>query len=264
MTNFATSPLRGTTIRSLSATLFVAGGRAARRSSGSRAAPLTTATRVRRPQVVASATRCARCRACRLKHLPPPTPVLQDAGPSTGGSLGARGGLRGTQSQGTIAPIPIAIPEFLGDDPQMGVEISNIVAGRSRALGSVPAAQPLVVSRADSRHQRRAAFSRLAPSRRRCARRRSRRQGARWTLDRRIPPLGSGNGQADVRPAIRSQRPELAPRRPSYRRSDLRAPDRRKRLLRHARRLHRRDRHQGKAHQAPGHHGSGRRQRAPA
>ncbi|MGQ0673899.1 MAG: Tol-Pal system beta propeller repeat protein TolB [Hyphomicrobium sp.] len=66
----------------------------------------------------------------------PPTPerVPADAGGRSGdgaggGSIGARGGLRGTQSQGTIAPIPIAIPEFLGDDPQMGVELANIVAG---------------------------------------------------------------------------------------------------------------------------------------
>lgn len=36
--------------------------------------------------------------------------------------------LRGTQTQGTIAPIPIAIPEFTGTDAKLAVEISDIVA----------------------------------------------------------------------------------------------------------------------------------------
>jgi TolB protein len=49
-------------------------------------------------------------------------------GPRGGG--GAQGeGLRGTQRQGTIAPIPIAIPAFLGDDPQLAAEISGVIAG---------------------------------------------------------------------------------------------------------------------------------------
>ncbi|MGQ0456244.1 MAG: Tol-Pal system beta propeller repeat protein TolB [Hyphomicrobium sp.] len=37
--------------------------------------------------------------------------------------------LQGTQTQGTIAPIPIAIPVFLGDDPQLAGEISDVVLG---------------------------------------------------------------------------------------------------------------------------------------
>ena len=35
--------------------------------------------------------------------------------------------LQGTQTQGTIAPIPIAIPLMLGDDPQLATDISNVV-----------------------------------------------------------------------------------------------------------------------------------------
>ena len=38
----------------------------------------------------------------------------------------ARAQLQGTQTQGTIAPIPIAIPLFLGDDPQLAGDISNV------------------------------------------------------------------------------------------------------------------------------------------
>lgn len=42
--------------------------------------------------------------------------------------------LKGTQREGTIAPIPVAIPEFIGGDPKLAADISNIVAadlGRS-------------------------------------------------------------------------------------------------------------------------------------
>ena len=37
-------------------------------------------------------------------------------------------GLTGTQRQGTIAPIPIAIPNFLGDDPKLAADISGVVS----------------------------------------------------------------------------------------------------------------------------------------
>ena len=43
-------------------------------------------------------------------------------------SAGSEGGLRGTQREGTIAPIPIAVPEFLGEDPQFALEVSDVVA----------------------------------------------------------------------------------------------------------------------------------------
>jgi TolB protein len=35
--------------------------------------------------------------------------------------------LRGTQTEGTIAPIPIAIPSFVGDDPQLAQNISDVI-----------------------------------------------------------------------------------------------------------------------------------------
>lgn len=37
------------------------------------------------------------------------------------------GGLRGTQREGTIAPIPIAIPEFLGEDQKFASEITGVI-----------------------------------------------------------------------------------------------------------------------------------------
>lgn len=80
-----------------------------------------------------------------IQGLPPTAPPAQqrdaprgsgwEANTDGGGSLGARGGLRGTQSQGTIAPIPVAIPEFTGDDPQMAVEISNVIMGNLERSG---------------------------------------------------------------------------------------------------------------------------------
>lgn len=41
--------------------------------------------------------------------------------------LPAHAQLQGTQTQGTIAPIPVAIPLFLGDDAQLAGEISDVV-----------------------------------------------------------------------------------------------------------------------------------------
>ena len=37
--------------------------------------------------------------------------------------------LKGTQTEGTIAPIPIAVPLFLGDDPQLAGGIADVVQG---------------------------------------------------------------------------------------------------------------------------------------
>src|SRR5262245_59021788 len=39
------------------------------------------------------------------------------------------GGLRGTQREGTIAPIPIAVHEFFGEDPRFASEVMSVVAG---------------------------------------------------------------------------------------------------------------------------------------
>ncbi len=36
--------------------------------------------------------------------------------------------LQGRQTEGSLAPIPIAIPEFTGDNPKLAAEISNIIA----------------------------------------------------------------------------------------------------------------------------------------
>lgn len=62
---------------------------------------------------------------------PPPGPAgNDDFRPGGPGGAGAteEGGLRGTVRQGTIAPIPIAIPHFEGQDPRLAIEISRVIA----------------------------------------------------------------------------------------------------------------------------------------
>ena len=58
-------------------------------------------------------------------------PQAATAAPQAGGGAAAAapapgGGLRGTQDTGVVAPIPIAIPLFLGDDPKLAGDIANI------------------------------------------------------------------------------------------------------------------------------------------
>jgi TolB protein len=55
----------------------------------------------------------------------PPTPAPGGGG---GGGMSPGGGLQWRQTQGTIAPIPIAIPVFLGPDPKLAADISDVVS----------------------------------------------------------------------------------------------------------------------------------------
>lgn len=54
-------------------------------------------------------------------------PASDAAAPVPSGGALPGGGLRGRQTQGNLQPIPIAIPEFLGDDQQISIAISNII-----------------------------------------------------------------------------------------------------------------------------------------
>jgi TolB protein len=60
-----------------------------------------------------------------------PAPPPPSAGGGAGGGLRGGGtpggGLQGRQTQGTIAPIPIAIPVFLGPDPKLSADIADVV-----------------------------------------------------------------------------------------------------------------------------------------
>src|ERR1700687_729314 len=63
----------------------------------------------------------------QLREMPPPPPAPapgvrgRDAAPVPGG------GLQGRQTQGTIAPIPIAIPVFLGPDPKLANDVADVI-----------------------------------------------------------------------------------------------------------------------------------------
>jgi len=65
---------------------------------------------------------------------PPPSGGGAAGGPNEGGYRGgpndglSGGGLRGTQRQGTVAPIPIAIPSFTGDDAQLANDVAHVIA----------------------------------------------------------------------------------------------------------------------------------------
>jgi TolB protein len=64
--------------------------------------------------------------------VPPPAPPPAGA-PEGGGYRGgsqdgfSSEGLRGTQRQGVVAPIPIAIPTFSGDDPKLAAEATQVL-----------------------------------------------------------------------------------------------------------------------------------------
>ncbi len=169
-------------------------------------------------------------------------------------------------TQGTLKPIPIAIPEFLGEDPQLCARrrrtwspptwsaracSSRSTAPRSSSGSAIVNAPPRfqdwrVVQRSSAR--RRQAVAHAADG--------------RLVAEFRLWDVASGRQLAGQRFA--SSAAELAPRRPHHRRPGLPAADRREGLLRHARRLRRRDGPQGPPHQAARHHGPGRRQRAAA
>ena len=60
-----------------------------------------------------------------VKQPAPGAPAPAQAAPGATATSG--GGLRGRQTEGSIAPIPIAIPLFLGDDPQLASDVANVV-----------------------------------------------------------------------------------------------------------------------------------------
>ena len=62
-----------------------------------------------------------------VKQPPAPAPAQAAPGAPQGGAAAPGGGVRGSQTEGSIAPIPIAIPLFLGDDPQLAGDIADVV-----------------------------------------------------------------------------------------------------------------------------------------
>lgn len=51
-------------------------------------------------------------------------------------------GLSGTQRQGTVAPIPIAVPNFVGDDPKLAADIAGVLAADLQGSGLFQSLDP--------------------------------------------------------------------------------------------------------------------------
>lgn len=76
----------------------------------------------------------------QLRQFEAPPRAPGGGGGGGGISGGSAGGLQGRQTQGTIAPIPIAIPFFLGPDPKLSADIAEVV---SADLGNSGLFEPL-------------------------------------------------------------------------------------------------------------------------
>jgi TolB protein len=72
---------------------------------------------------------------------PPPPPPMGGGGAGQGAYQGggqdgfSSEGLRGTQRHGVVAPIPIAIPVFSGDDPKLAQEVAQVLTANLERSG---------------------------------------------------------------------------------------------------------------------------------
>ena len=168
-------------------------------------------------------------------------------------------------TRGSLQPMPIAIPPFVGaagSVDELSQNVAQVVTAdlkRSGLFAPVdPAAfiEPVVPPSATPN------FVNWRPL------------NAQALVSGSVATTGDGRIMAEYRlwdvfsgqqltgQAVLRRARQLAADRAHHRRFHLRAADRREGLLRHADRLRRRDRRQGAARQAAGHHGPGRRQRA--
>ena len=104
------------------------------------ATAINPTARLRRPMRVRRCGSSAGRRLCWLAAAPGPDRRRQPGAAASAGRARAAGAKaqapRPAQSgplevditQGTLKPIPIAVPEFLGEDPQFALEVSDVVA----------------------------------------------------------------------------------------------------------------------------------------
>ena len=142
--------------------------------------------------------------------------------------------LKGTQTEGTITPIPIAIPVFLGDDAQLAGDVSNVVqadlerSGLFRPLDRASFLEQVRDVNAAPRFPDWRSIQAEALVVGRIVNDGSGKVGAEF----RLWDVASGKQLAGQ--TIFNRRPELASHRPSDRRQRLRAFDGREGVLRHA------------------------------
>ena len=165
-------------------------------------------------------------------------------------------------TQGNVAPLLIAIPDFVGGTPgdaEVARGISQVITANLRRSGLFAPIDPAAYIEKITSFDMLAALSRLEGDQRAGADHRARHAPGRRAAQGRVPAVGRDLRPAAHRPAIFHQPGQLAAHRAYRVGSGLRAADRREGLFRHAHRVHRRDRREGAPRQAPRDHGPGRR-----
>ena len=151
--------------------------------------------------------------------------------------------LRLDVTQGSVQPLPIALPDFVGAglrDPAAARNMTQIITVESATLRAVRADRSGRLSRKNIEH-RHGPVSRLAHDQRPGAG--DRPPGpVRRQADRAVPPMGRVRGAAARRQAVQHHAGQLAAHRAHHLRCDLRADHRREGLLRQPRGVRRRNR----------------------
>ena len=168
-------------------------------------------------------------------------------------------------TQGTVQPMPIALPDFLGGNPSdvdVARNVTQVIAANLKRSGLFAPVDPAAfierISDIDS--VPRFADWRAINAQALVTGRMTRQTDGR--LKSRVPPVGCVRRPAAHRPAIFHRARQLAAHRPHHLGRDLPASDRGDGLLRQPRGVRRRIRAEGAPDQAACDHGSGRRQRA--
>ena len=148
------------------------------------------------------------------------------AAPSGGGLVGGGGagggeGLRGTQRQGTVAPIPIAIPPFVGDDPKLAGDLALVVASDLERSGLFQPIDPASYLEQISDINALPRFPDWRQIRSEALVVGRVHAGRGWPCHHRVPALGRDERQAARGPKVHDVGPELAPARAYGGRSGL-------------------------------------------
>ena len=116
-------------------------------------------------------------------------------------------------TRGTVEPLPIAIPVFLGDtasDAEYGRKIADVVSGRSRAFRAVQTDRPPRLHPGGIGPRGATPVRGLASDQRTGACRRQRTDAGQPQVADRVPPVGRIRRNADDRSALHDRAAELA------------------------------------------------------
>ena len=145
--------------------------------------------------------------------------------------------LRVDITQGTIQPMPIAIPPFVGAAggvDELSQNVAQVVTADLKRSGLFAPVDPCRLHRAGRAADRHAELRQLAPAQCAGARLRQRHHDRRRPHHGRVPPVGRRFRPISRRQTVLRLAGQLAAARPHHRRFRLRAADRREGLFRHA------------------------------